>query len=349
MSLTVLNVAYPLALVGPDATGGAEQVLTRLDGALVHHGHRSLVVACEGSNVEGTLVSIPRPAAPLDDAARRRAQLATREAIEGALARWQVDVLHFHGVDFQAYAPASGPPPMATLHLPPSWYSTDVFGMGVTLVCVSRSQWRDCPARGTLPEPIGNGVVLEDFRTPVRKRDYALALGRICPEKGYHLALDAAAQAGMPLILAGEVYPYPAHEEYFAREIAPRLDARRRFIGPAGIARKRRLLAGARCLVVPSTVAETSSLVAMEAMASGTPVIARRSGALPEIVEDGRTGFLADGVAEIATAMRRVDEIDPEACRAAARQRFSAERMCAEYLALYERIASRWEAAYGAA
>jgi hypothetical protein len=107
------------------------------------------------------------------------------------------------------------------------------------------------------------------------------------------------------------------------------------------VARKRRLLAAARCLVVPSLVAETSSLVAMEALASGTPVIAFRSGALPEIVEDGRTGFLVDGVAEMADAMRRASEIDPEACRRAARERFTAERMCGEYLALYERLAAK--------
>ena len=88
-----------------------------------------------------------------------------------------------------------------------------------------------------------------------------------CPEKGYHLALDAAHLAGMALLLAGEVFPYPEHQRYFHEEIGPRLDSTRRFIGPVGGQRKRGLLQRAQCLIVPSLVAETSSLVAMEALA----------------------------------------------------------------------------------
>ena len=119
----------------------------------------------------------------------------------------------------------------------------------------------------------------------------------------------------------------------------PRLDRRRRYLGPVGFIRKRRLLAAARCLLVPSLVAETSSLVAMEAAACGTPVIAFRSGALPEVVEDGRTGFLVDDVDGMAEAIRRVDRIDPAACREAARRRFSNRRMAAAYLDRYQMLA----------
>jgi glycosyltransferase involved in cell wall biosynthesis len=346
MRLAVLSVAYPMAPCGPDAAGGAEQVLTRLDRALVSAGHTSVVVACEGSRVEGTLIAIPQTAGVIDEAAQRSAHTQTRAAIAEATARRRFDVVHLHGVDFHAYLPAEGPPALVTLHLPPSWYSPSVFApprRDTWLVCVSRSQRAACPRSAALLEPIANGVEVEALAVRATKRKFALALGRICPEKGYHIALDAAKAAGMPLVLAGELFRYPLYEDYFAREIAPRLDARRRFIGPVGWARKRRLLAMARCLVVPSLVPETSSLVAMEALASGTPVIAHRSGALPEVVEHGRTGFLVDGVAEIAEAMRRAPEIDSEACRSAARERFTAERMCAEYLALYRRLSARAE------
>ena len=165
-------------------------------------------------------------------------------------------------------------------------------------------------------------------------------LGRICPEKGQHLGIDAARKAGVPLLIAGDVFPYPAHRDYFASEIVPRLDAQHRWIGPVGFTRKRRLLSAARCLLVPSLVAETSSLVAMEAAACGTPVIAFRAGALEEMVEPGRTGFLVSDVDEMASAISRSATIDGDTCRSVARARFSADRMTGAYLRRYRMLAA---------
>jgi glycosyltransferase involved in cell wall biosynthesis len=347
MTLTVLSVAYPLAPVGPDSAGGAEQVLAQLDRALVRAGHTSVVIASEGSRPDGTLLPIPRPVGALDAAAKRASHDGARAAILRALDRWHFDVIHLHGVDFPSYLPPPGPPVLATLHLPPSWYPAEVFEPSrpnTWIVCVSRSQSRDCPRSAVALPPVSNGIDVAAFHTRVRKRDFVLALGRVCPEKGYHLALDAALQADTTLLIAGELFRYREHVEYFDREIAPRLDHRRRFLGPAGLARKRRLLAAARCVVIPSLAPETSSLVVMEALASGTPVVAHRAGALPEIVDHGRTGYLVDTVDEMADAFRRVHEIDPDVCRAVARRRFSADRMTAEYLALYERLARTREA-----
>lgn len=165
-------------------------------------------------------------------------------------------------------------------------------------------------------------------------------LGRVCPEKGQHLALRAAHAAGVALLLGGAVFGYPAHRDYFAQQVRPLLDRRRRFLGPVGFARKRRLLAAARCLLIPSLAAETSSLVAMEAAACGTPVIAFRAGALAEIVEDGRTGFLVGSVDDMAAAIARTGIIDPATCRAVAAARFDERRMTDDYLALYARLAA---------
>ena len=342
--LTVLSVAYALAPVGPDAVGGAEQVLSALDYALVAAGHRSVVVACAGSVVAGRHIAFPAPPAVIDDAVVADRHAAVRACIAAALAGEPVDLVHMHGLDFARCLPPEGVPVLATLHLPPAWYDAAALTPArrdTWLHCVSASQDAAMPACAALP-PIGNGVDVDRLGTlRLTRQGYALMLARVCPEKGLHLALDAARAADTPLLIAGEVFPYPAHQAYFREQILPRLDARRRYLGPVGFARKRRLLAGARCLVVASQVAETSSLVAMEAAACGTPVVAWRSGALPEIVEHGRTGLLVDSVPALADALRAVGRIDPAVCLDVARRRFSHRPMAAEYLARYHSLALR--------
>jgi glycosyltransferase involved in cell wall biosynthesis len=347
MGLCVLSVAFPFALVGDDAVGGAEQVLAQLDAALVRAGHRSIVVACAGSSPAGTLVATPRVTGPITDPARARAHAKHRRAIADALGRWPVDLVHLHGLDFHAYLPPPGPPVLVTLHLPPEWYPPEIFHLeraSTFLHCVSAAQRARCPSGARLLPDVPNGVGLDDLAARHARRRFALTLGRICPEKGFHIALDAAKRAGVPLLLAGQTFPYEAHETYFAREIAPRLDAGRRFIGPIGLVRKRRLLSAARCLLLPSLAPETSSLVAMEALACGTPVIAFPSGALPEIVEHGRTGFIVADEQEMAEAIHAAATIEPDVCRATARERFSLERTVERYFALYHDLLERGRA-----
>ena len=336
--LTVLNVAYPLALAGRNAVGGAEQILSRLDQALVQAGHRSLVVAAEGSEVEGIHLSTPRQRGPLNDSARRNAWEHHRTRINRALDDWPVDVVHLHGIDFLRYLPPPPVPVLVTLHLPPGWYPPAIFDLHrpqLFLNCVSKSQHRACPRCHYLLPEIENGVPDDLFAARHAKRHFALCLGRICPEKGFHFALDAATKADIPLVIGGEVFQYATHEEYYHREIAPRLDARHRFIGPVGWQRKRRLLAAAKCLLAPSVVPETSSLVAMEALACGTPVIAFPSGALAEIVEHGKTGYLVENARAMAEAIGQTALISAEACRDSGRTRFGLGKMVAKYFEVY--------------
>lgn len=341
MRLTVLSVAYPLTPVGPDAVGGSEQILTMLDAALTRAGHHSIVIACEGSEPQGTLVETPRYHGPLTEPVRAWAQGRHRIAIEESLKKWRVDVIHMHSLDFWRYVPSGNVPMLATLHLPPDWYPKEVFDLARPnsyLNCVSKAQRQSCPRSTCMLPHIDNGVDVDRLTTRLSKGEFAVALGRVCPEKGLHIAIDAARASDVPLFLAGEVYRYQAHEQYFREEIAPRLDRSRRFIGPAGFRKKRRLLTKARCLLIPSLVAETSSLVAMEALSCGTPVIAFPSGALPEIVEDGRVGFIVQTEREMAAALKAVRFIDPEVCRQTARERFSAARMTGRYIDLYQKL-----------
>lgn len=341
MKRTVLSIAYPLTEVGPEAVGGSEQVLTILDRALTEAGHQSLVIAAEGSEVSGTLIPSPRFKRKLDDSIRRWGQQVHMQLVRETLARYPVDLVHMHSLDFHEYLPGYRVPVLATLHLPPDWYPQHIFesrGPQYFLNCVSSSQQRHCPPCDALLPYIPNGVDVSRFGVNAAKRTFVLAMGRICPEKGFHFALDAARKARAEMVLAGQVFPYAFHQDYFKKDILPRLDQRRRFVGPAGFGQKRRLLSQARCLLVPSTVAETSSLVAMEALASGTPVIAFRSGALPEIVEHGRTGFLVSDTKEMAEAIPLASKLDPEACRHAAATRFSAAQMIRRYFDTYEHI-----------
>ncbi|MGE5647490.1 MAG: glycosyltransferase [Acidobacteriota bacterium] len=342
---TVLSVAYPLAPVRPDASGGAEQVLGMLDEALVRAGHRSIVIAAEGSRVAGTLVAVPQPEGIFDKAALVRAEARHLEAVREAVRRHQPGLVHMHGQDFHAYMPPPGVPVLVTLHVPRQWYSPRAFGAaraGVYFNCVSetqRAQWED-----RLPgvETIANGVPVALFNAGVPRRDFALALGRIAPEKGTHIAATAAELAGIPLVIAGEVYRFPEHERYFREQILPRLSDTVRLAGPVGFQRKRRLMAAAGCVLLASQAPETSSLVAMEALACGTPVIAYPAGALAEIVEHERTGFLVRTPGEMAFAIRAAGRIDPEECRAAARRRFSAAGMVERYFALYRQLSQEW-------
>ena len=227
-----------------------------------------------------------------------------------------------HGLDFHEYVIPPGPAMLATLHLPPDWYPPSSFEAArpkTWLHCVSRHEAAHTRGAPHLLPPIPNGVPVAQLAdTHVSKRPYALMLARICPEKGIHLALEAARAAGVTLLIGGEIFPYAAHQTYFDTQVEPLLGERWRYLGPLGFARKRRLLAGASCLLVPSLVAETSSLVAMEAASCGTPVIAFRAGALPEVVEDGQTGFIVDDVAGMVEALGQIDRIDPERCRATA-------------------------------
>lgn len=385
--LSVLAVAFPFAPVGPGAAGGAEQVLSALDRALVAAGHRSIVLACDGSEVAGELVPIPAVHdKPIDDAAKGAQHAVVRACIEQLARGRDIDLIHVHGMDFSGYFPPPGPPVLATLHLPPEWHSADALSPqrpNTWLNCVSGTQHRALLAHLAVPgadplaslapklgsaapleyhfrgkdgieaheaaalrppewvlPPIPNGVDVEALAAePPGRRAYALMLGRICWEKGQHLAMDAARIAGVPLLVAGQVFSYPEHTAYFEAEIRPRLGRMCRLVGPVGFARKRRLLASARCVLLPSRAPETSSLVAMEAAACGTPVVAFAVGALSDIVVHGRTGFLVRDLDGMAEAIGLTGSIDPNDCRQVARERFVLARTTAAYLALYRRLA----------
>lgn len=338
----ILNVAFPFAAVSEDAVGGAEQVLARIERGIVDAGGNSIVVATEDSRVHGALIPVPTIKGAITPEKQQWIWRECNEAIRRAVRDYNVDLIHFHGVDFHRYLPDVPIPKMVTLHLPTSWYPAHVFSAprrnNALLHCVSQSQQRGCPDSDGLLPPIANGVGVPSQPPTTPKSDFVLSLGRICPEKGFHIALAAAKRAETKMQLAGVVFDYETHCHYFETEIIPRLDEHRQFIGPVGKDHKHCLLSQARCVLIPSLAPETSSLVAMEALACGTPVIAFPNGALPEIIEDGVNGFLVNDETEMADAIKFSATISPRRCWETARCRFDARRMIAAYLRRYEII-----------
>jgi glycosyltransferase involved in cell wall biosynthesis len=300
------------------------------------------VVGCTGSAIAGMLVPTPVHAAPHDEATLRHAYAIQQETLQRLLDTVDVDVVHMHGVDKHTELPEPGPPVLITLHRPPFNFPDHVRHTPrphTLFNCVSKFSRRLYPG-GTPLAVIPNGVPLDRFRPGPPKENFVIALGRICREKGFHLAIDAAKKACLPLLLGGNVPPLPEDRRYFDDEIRPRLDEERRFLGAVSLEQRIDLLARARCAVIPSLVDESGSLVSIEALACGTPVVARPVGALPENIEHGRTGLFAYAVDDMARAFLDTVRLDPRECRLVACQRFSAARMVQSYLRMYTKLAS---------
>jgi glycosyltransferase involved in cell wall biosynthesis len=278
-----------------------------------------------------------------DDADPSLVRRRMQTAIDRALQSRDVDLVHMHGMDFHEYRLPRDIPVLVTLHLPIAWYPAEIWSQWdgrVQFCCVSHSQLLECRPRLRDAIVIENGVELSGWDASRPRGDYAVVMGRICPEKNVHEALQAAELAGMRCLVSGQVFPYRDHQDYFGEKVKPLLAGAHEFLGAVAPRRRRELLSHARCLLHPTRAPETSSLVAMEALAAGTPVVAYRSGALTEIVEHGVTGYLVNGLEEMAEAMRHVDAISPYACRAAAERRFSHRRMVQDYFSLYGALAN---------
>ncbi|GAA5088985.1 glycosyltransferase family 4 protein [Nocardia iowensis] len=182
---------------------------------------------------------------------------------------------------------------------------------------------------------IHHGIDTAQFTFRPEHGEYLLFLGRIHPDKGTHLAIEVARLTGLPLIIAGVIQD----EEYFRTAVEPHLTGTAvTYVGPVGPARRDELLGGARALLHLIGFAEPFGLAVIEALATGTPVIATPLGSMPEIIRDGSTGFLVTDVAGAAAAVAQVEQLDRRVARDDACARFDADRMIDDYLALFERI-----------
>jgi len=184
---------------------------------------------------------------------------------------------------------------------------------------------------------IHHGIQLDQYKLVEKKQQYLSFIGRIAPIKGTHIAIDVAQRTGIPLKIAGEVQP--AHREYFERKVKPQLDGKLvEYIGPADLAAKNELLGNSLAMLFPIQWNEPFGLVMVEAMACGTPVLASPGGSVPEVVQNGVSGYICRTVREM---VKRVGDLplDPQKIRAYVAENFSTEQMVNKYLALYEEAA----------
>ncbi|MFC3807813.1 glycosyltransferase family 4 protein [Terrabacter sp. MAHUQ-38] len=336
--LRIAVIAPPYFSVPPDGYGGVEAVVAGIVDTLVSRGHHVTLVAAgrNGTRAQAFVQTWPDPPAHLLGGSTGEVINAAR--VLAGLRLDGVDLVHDHTLAGPLLAASRRVPTVVTVHGPVDELA-DVYrplGRAVQLVAISRSQMEQAPELnwvGAVP----NGIDVDSFPFRSRKDDYVLFLGRHHPHKAPHLAIDAAKAAGLRILLAGKCEE--RHEqEYYEREIRPRLGDDVVDVGVADAAQKRRLLAGARCLVFPVCWDEPFGLVMTEAMACGTPVVAFARGAVPEVVAHGRTGFVVDRPHELAPAILRTGELDAAECRAWVGEHFSLDVMGRGYERVYRTV-----------
>ena len=336
--------------VPPHAYGGTERVVHFLTEELVRQGHQVTLFASGDSHTAAELVPICRRGLRLDPDSRdplpHLVLLIERLAQRAA----DFDVVHFHTDHLHLpIARRTSAAHVTTLHgrldlpdLAPLYAEfTDV-----PLVSISDAQ------RTPLPFPrwvatVHHGLPRDLYHLAEERGDYLVFLGRIAREKRLDRAIEIARRVDMPLKVAAKLDR--RDREYFEEEIEPLLaDPRVELVGEVGDAEKQEILGNAYALVFPIDWPEPFGLVMIESMACGTPVVAWRHGAVPEVLDDGETGFVVDDLDAAVAAVERVGDLSRRRCREVFEERFSTERMASDYLAVYQRLAAEAAAAGGA-
>lgn len=336
--LRIGMLAPPWFTVPPVGYGGIEAMVAGLVDGLVARGHHVVLV---GAGEPKTAAQ--RFHAVFSDPPSLRLGEPMPEVLHAAAAaalieREELDLVHDHTLAGPLLARGRSVPTLVTAHGPVRGEPGDylvALGTSVDVVAISQAQQRFRPEVNWLTT-VHNGIEVDSF--PLGKGDggYLLFLGRFNPDKGAHLAIDAARAAGRRLLLAGKLNE-PAERAYFADAVAPRLGGGVEYVGEADAVTKRDLLAGAEALLFPVQWDEPFGLVMVEAMACGTPVVALRRGSVPEIVADGESGFVVDDLAGLVRAIAAVDLLDRRLCRARA-ELFDNARMVEGYEAAYRTV-----------
>ncbi len=338
--MRIAQIAPLAEPVPPEMYGGTERVVSLLTEELVRRGHEVTLYASGDSQTAARLVAVIPKALRLSEedvdpyvSLMLELGMAFDEAD-------QFDVIHSH-VDYFAlpFARHVRTPMVTTLHgrldLPglPTIYER--YGEA-PVVSISDNQREPLPC-ANWAATVYNGTDLSRFTFNETGGDYFAFVGRICPEKNIEGAIDIARRTGVPLRIAAKVDPVDA--DYHESVVKPLMDARQvEFLGELGDEDKDELLGSARALLFPVDWPEPFGLAMTEAMACGTPVLALRRGSVPEVVEDGVTGFVRDSEDELAAVAHDVDRLSRRACRDRVERHFSVDVMTDGYEAVYQSV-----------
>lgn len=347
--MRIALIAPPWVAIPPLAYGGTEAVVDGLARALDAAGHEVLLFATGDStcpvprswSYDTALgVAAARPASELHHVVNAYDWIAG-----------EADVVHDHTLAGPVYARGfANIPVVTTNHGPFDSELGDYYraiASRVPVIAISRHQ-ASTAVRTPIAAVIHHGVDVAGFPVGDGAGGYAAFVGRMSPDKGVHTAIAVARSAGVPLRIACKMQE-PAELAYFRTVIEPQLGGDVEYLGEVGGHDKLALLGGARCLLNPIAWPEPFGMVMIEALACGTPVVATPMGAVGEIVDDGITGFVRAGPAELALAVLAAADLDRLACRRTVVERFSIARMAEHHVRLYRSVVEARPARAGVA
>ncbi|HVK62237.1 MAG TPA: glycosyltransferase family 4 protein, partial [Bdellovibrionales bacterium] len=336
--MRIAQVAPLFESVPPKFYGGTERVVHYLTEGLVKAGHQVTLYASGDSQTSAELRPIGQ---------RSLRMLGAKEPIAPHMGMFEVlrqeahryDVIHFHNE--YLHLPTTrmiDVPCLSTLHgrLDHVEYE-EVYSLfkDHSFVSISMSQRKAKPALNWV-DRIYHGFPSELMPFSAKGSGYLAFLGRITPEKRVEHAIEIARLSGRRLKVAAKI---PNERDEYVRSVLPLLEQPFvEFVGEIGDSEKPEFLGGADALLFPIDWPEPFGLVMIESLAAGTPVIAFRQGSVPEVIEDGKTGFVVDSIDEAVRAVKQLGQVDRKNCRAAFENRFSVDRMVSDYVCLFERM-----------
>lgn len=340
--LRIAQIAPLVESVPPKKYGGTERMIYALTEELVKRGHDVTLFANGDSQTSAKLVSVyPRP---LREARIREVYGPNPWTMLNIGLAYQMqdqfDIIHDHYIDISLpTANLSKTPVVMTLHGAFNANSRKLYRTlnNIHFVTISRSQAIPVPDINYAGN-VYNGLNMRKYPFSKNDEGYLLFVGRICMDKGVHYAIEVAQYFDLPLIIAAKLESIEQDMQYFREFIEPKLSDQIRWVGEVDETQRNELMSKALCFLHPITWREPFGLTLIEAMACGTPVVAFKRGSIPEVVKDGKTGFVVEDIEEMIEALSNINKIDRTYCREYATSKFSAERMTDDYEEIYYKV-----------